>query len=72
MLLWTGLLNPRNPVVLVGGVMASALFMDAANGAAVRIQGGLATILRADEKTLELRRHSTRLFLTLTRNTTVS
>lgn len=50
MLLWTGLLNSRNPVVLVGGVMASALFMDAANGAAVRIQG-LSTILRADEKT---------------------
>jgi hypothetical protein len=35
MLIWTGLLDPRKPVVLVGGVMAAALFMDAANGAAV-------------------------------------
>ncbi|KAI5452803.1 hypothetical protein NCC49_000548 [Naganishia albida] len=34
MLIWTGLLNPMSPTVLVGGVMASALFMDAANGAA--------------------------------------
>ncbi|GHJ86524.1 hypothetical protein NliqN6_2926 [Naganishia liquefaciens] len=34
MLIWTGALNPHSPAVLVGGVMASALFMDAANGAA--------------------------------------
>lgn len=34
MLTWIGLVNPSNPVALVGGIQAMAIFMDAANGAA--------------------------------------
>lgn len=34
MCLWVGLLDPKSPVTLVGGICAIALFMDAANGAA--------------------------------------
>ena len=34
MLTWIGLVNPSNPVALVAGIQAMAMFMDAANGAA--------------------------------------
>jgi hypothetical protein len=67
MLIWTGLLDPRKPVVLVGGVMATALFMDAANGAAVsnkRLSGYLGST-DCD------RLFSTRWYPTSTHNTTV-
>jgi hypothetical protein len=47
MLIWTGLLNPKSPTVLVGGVMASALFMDAANGAAVSGAAGIYDVTQA-------------------------